>query len=69
MYNEHADKGKTKHVVRRWRKGFFVVMQGEGNSRSRGQMLDYRCYGQHAHENESRTEIRREPYLYELFSS
>ena len=25
-------------------------------------MLDCRCYGQHSHENESRTEIRREIY-------
>ena len=24
-------------------------------------MLDCRCYGQHSHKNESRTEIRREP--------
>ena len=38
-------------------------MQGEGNSRPPGQILDCRCYGQHSHENESRTEIRREPFI------
>ena len=32
-YNEHADKGKKKHVVHRWRKGFCFVMQGESKSR------------------------------------
>ena len=26
-------------------------------------MLDCRCYGQHSHENESKTEIRREPLI------
>ena len=26
-------------------------------------MLDCHCYGQHSHENESRTEIRREPFI------
>ena len=26
-------------------------------------MLDCRCYGQHLHENESRTEIRLEPFI------
>ena len=46
-----------------------MVFSGVVNSRSRGQMLDCRCYGQHSHQNESRTEIRLEPYLYELFSS
>ena len=25
MYNQHADKGKTKHVVHRWRKGFLLL--------------------------------------------
>ena len=25
--------------------------------------MDWSCYGQHSHENESRTEIRREPFI------
>ena len=32
-------------------------------------MLDCHCYGQYSHENESRTEIRREPFIYELLLS
>ena len=30
-------------------------------------MLDCRCYGQHSHENESGTEIRREPFIRTVF--
>ena len=30
-------------------------------------MLDCRCYGQHSRENESRTEIRREPFIRAVF--
>ena len=30
-------------------------------------MLDCLCYGQHSHENESRIEIRREPFIRALF--
>ena len=26
-------------------------------------LVGCRCYGQHSHENESRTEIRREPFI------
>ena len=28
-----------------------------------GATLDCRCYGQHSHENDSRTDIRREPFI------
>ena len=30
-------------------------------------MLDCRCYGQHSRENESRTEIGREPFIRAVF--
>ena len=45
----------------------FVAMQGEGNSRPPGQMLDCCSYGQHSHKNESRTEISREPFIRAVF--
>ena len=34
-----------------------------GSGDENGATLDCRCYGQHSHENESRTEIRREPFI------
>jgi len=39
-YNEHAVKGKKKHLVHRGGKGFLVIMEGEGDSRPPGQMRD-----------------------------
>ena len=41
---------------------FLLLCRAEGNSRPPGQMLDCHFYGQHSHENKSRTEIRREPF-------
>ena len=36
-------------------------------TQSKRTMLDCRCYGQYSHENESRAEIRREPFIQAIF--
>ena len=46
---------------------FLLLCRAEGNSRPPGQMLDCHCYGQHSHENESRAEIRRKPFIQAVF--
>ena len=41
----------------------FIALRVIGCKESLGQMLDCCCYEQHSHENESRTEIRSEPFI------
>ena len=46
---------------------FLLLCRAEGNSRPPRQLLDCHCYGQHSHENESRAEIRRKPFIQAVF--
>ena len=76
-----SDKGKTTHVIHRWRKRkdspifikkvfkilpLWQIATWRRNFERRA-VLDCRCYGQHSHENESRTEIRSEPFIRAVF--